>query len=207
MDKLDQNFAALEYLAGANDDRYLSLFRGIKDDWCDPATGFVYLGMRRAPAARRNHHAREGGLVEHYLEMWKMHTIIQSGLNGSMVLSYDKLPDPVVFRGIINHDLHKAYYDYRLIPSKLWAVEYSELDHRVLLTQNGKTMFLLSQWKIRLDIIDINLIQYSEGGWCEHEPRERSSLATYVYLLDEMSGNVVDRINTGTDYIQRPSRR
>jgi len=207
MHKLDQNFAELEGLARIYDDRYLSLFQDIKNDWRDPETGCLYLGMQRAPAARRNHHAREGGLVEHYLEMWKIHGTIKSGLNKSMILSHDHLPDPVVFRGIVNHDLHKAYYDYKLCSTEPWEVVYSELDHRVLLTQNGKTMFLLSQWKIGLDIIDFNLIQYSEGGWCEHEPRERSSLATYVYLLDEMSGNVVDRIKTGTDYIQRPSRR
>lgn len=47
---------------------FLRLLDGLEEDQLNGQER--YLGFCRAPAARRNHHAYEGGLVRHLLEMW-----------------------------------------------------------------------------------------------------------------------------------------
>jgi len=56
--------------------------------------------FKAAPAARFHHHAYEGGLVEHTLEVWKLADAI-SGLYG------DKLDREIVLAGAALHDIGK----------------------------------------------------------------------------------------------------
>jgi len=170
-----------------------------------------YLGFKRAPAAKKNHHAEEGGLVKHYLEMWYEYVLIKDAFEST----YSRLKNTIgtfneadVLKGIINHDLHKAHHTYRLITEKPWQTEYGRNETEDYSTDNMKTLWLLGRSAIILTPLDINVLCWSEGGFAAHpRPRERTALATFVYLLDELSGNVCARIREGTDMVQNPHRK
>jgi hypothetical protein len=81
---------------------FLHLLDTLKED--QPDGQKHYLGFYRSPAARRNHHAYEGGLVQHLLEMWSLWEQLKPKLNAPPFIS-----DERVFKAIILHDLHNAY--------------------------------------------------------------------------------------------------
>ena len=156
----------------------------------------LYLGLERAPAGKRNHHDFEGGLVAHLLEMWETYEVLKG--------HFSQLEDGVhvtparVLKGILYHDLHKAYQCFVLKSVQPWATEYGLNASELLAGKTAKTFLILSQHGIVLDEEQINAICWSEGGWAELKPRWHSVLSKLCYLLDEFSGNCLDRVRRKT---------
>ena len=177
---------------------HLNLLDALAPDRKDGFT--LYLGMKRAPAASGHHHAREGGLVQHMLEMWQV-WMEQSGLIAAAAgESEGTLTHERVLKFILYHDLHKAFCTYVLLSDDPWKVEYGKHESDTMLTNDTKTLWILQEHGIILDIIQMNAILLAEGGYSKIRPRKTSVLAKVGYLLDEMSGNVIDRVNQGTSY-------
>lgn len=91
--------AILTYAASLKDPRLDSLARRFLDDF---GTKF-----RRAAAARKNHHARRGGLVEHVAQMMRSADAISS--------AYPQLNRDLLLAGVLFHDC-----------GKLWENQYPE---------------------------------------------------------------------------------
>jgi len=182
-------------LAEKYDPRYVTVLEGLRNDTRDNHR--TLLGFERAPAATRRHHAYEGGLVGHLTEMWDFYLGLRAKLTHNMKWDADVL-DARVYRGIINHDLHKAYHYYELLAWNPWKCKWANSDTQQLLTDNHATLYVLGMFGVHLDLLDRNVLLNSEGGWCEKETYEVASVAKLVYLLDELSGNVYDRVRTGT---------
>ena len=193
---IENNLVRLEKLVERYLPEYLNMILGLRYDRVYHPSD-VLLGLRRAPAATRRHHSREGGLVEHYLEMWGAYLVMKPMFFKDGSPWNEAETDRRVLKGVINHDLHKAYHYYRLVSEDPWKTEYSKSDTRTLVTDNHATLFILEKWGIKMDLIDRNILLNSEGGWCEVETKEVASIAKLVYLLDDLSGNVLDRLKTG----------
>lgn len=178
-----------------NFDDYSKMLEQLKDDVV-LENGTVLLGLRRAPAAQGNHHACEGGLLFHYLEMFDIWT----SLAASMDLNKQQLSHGTILKGIINHDIHKAWRTYRLETEDPWQTQYADDETDRLLDPYSrrpqgtyKSLFMLQQHGIRLDMIDYNVVLNAEGGWSKSQTYWCSVAAKVCYLLDELSGNVKGR--------------
>jgi hypothetical protein len=153
----------------------------------------TYLGFFRAPAAKGNHHAFEGGLVYHLLEMWNVWTLLRP-----MALASPYVTDERVLRAILNHDLHKAYLTYVLISADPWQTDYGKHETDELMTNDTKSLWLLTKHHVPMDPEQMNALLWAEGGFSKTRPNWTSVLAKLCYLLDEMSGNVIARIDSRT---------
>lgn len=145
------------------------------------SSGKRVLGFQTAPAGKSIHHAYEGGLVVHILEMLEH-------INNFCVrwpsLSYRNM-----FIGAVLHDLHKGFCHYHVSDK---GIEYYTHYYTRLMTPNQKTLAMISGsvpnaplYHITADILHI--ISHSEGGWAENPPKEASIEAKLVYLADELS--------------------
>ena len=156
------------------------------------------LGMRRAPASHQRHHDAEGGLVAHLLQMWDLWLSVRRVLVDHGPL-HPQLSDWNVWRGILNHDLNKVW-KYKLVSLEPWTVEYAKEDDRLgmLLGDVGKVEFFLGKNKIHLSVLLMNALLTSEGGFSPSpRPHAETVLAKMLYILDELSANVVDRLQNG----------
>lgn len=180
---------------------YMAMLTHLTPDY-PVGDGRVFLGLRRAPAAKYHHHAREGGLVQHMLEMWHLWVLIKGRyepLSESPCLS-----DELVMKSILNHDLHKAFCTYVLVSEDPWKADYMPMTDKdrldKLLPQDMKSLSILSDHGIALSPELISALVWSEGGWSTAakigDRVERPPLAVLAYLLDEFSGNVLDRLRT-----------
>lgn len=150
--------------------------------------GIAYLGFVNAPAAKANHHACEGGLVSHILEMWNIHENMDLSL-----FNKDPLITPrTVLAGIVLHDLHKGWCHFVRDASVSSGVNYGKHPSSNLLTADQKTVYIASQY-VTLDMVQLNAVYHSEGGWASSPPKWASVLSKYLYLLDELSSNLRDR--------------
>lgn len=181
---------------------YLSMLECLEDDSTGEG-GKTLLGFKRAPAAKGNHHAHEGGLVYHYLEMWQIWLDYSEAVLDSRHRD-PTLSDERILKGIINHDLHKAWRTYELLSTDPWKTQYAEDESDKLLGNNlrspkgtFKSLWILQDYNIKLDMIDYNVILNAEGGWSETQTYWTTVVAKMAYLLDESSGNILGRLSTG----------
>lgn len=153
------------------------------------------LGFERAPAAKGNHHAYEGGLTQHLLEMWSTWLVWSShwDIKDPLFVS-----DDLVLRAIINHDLHKSHRTFGLVNEDPWEVRYVDDLTDMLMTSDVKTMWMLNEFNIPMDARLYNALIQAEGGYSKIVPKWGSVLAKICYLLDEWSGNVISRAEDGT---------
>jgi hypothetical protein len=165
---------------------FLHLLDTLKED--QPNGQKHYLGFFRAPAARRNHHAYEGGLVQHLLEMWSLWDQLKPQLNAPPFIS-----DERVLKAIILHDLHKASRTYELMSSDPWEVRHGDDETDMLMGTDVKSLWLAQRAGITLDPEQINALLWAEGGFSNIRPRWCSVLAKVCYALDELSGNGLAR--------------
>lgn len=187
---LDGNLAKLRILVmryGTAEDRDLM-------EALVPDTGIeavvAYLGLRRAPAAKRNHHAFEGGLVFHYLEMFQIWEGWRQADPRLGSLSTER-----ILKGIFYHDLHKAYRTFVVNQHNPWEAYYGKDETELQLTHATKTLWILQAHGVKLDLDQYHALLGSEGGWSEfRDIKYHSVLSKTLYLLDEMSGNVLGRM-------------
>lgn len=193
----DLNFVELKeltgiYIRGQEANRYLEMLNALGPDIHEPGD-LVYLGMQRAPAATGNHHAFEGGLVYHLLEMWAIWERLKPDLEAQPHIS-----DERILKAIIHHDLHKAHRTYVLESEDPWKTRYGEDPTDMLMTNDTKSIWLLNQHGIRLDPEQMNALLWAEGGFAKIRPKQCTALSKLAYCLDELSGNVASRIYTKT---------
>jgi hypothetical protein len=176
---------------------HLSMLRILESDTIDADLNVTFLGFKRAPAAKGNHHAFEGGLVYHLLEMWSVYEgLCRHALNHKMDPQF--VNDERVLKAIIYHDLHKAYRTYKLVSEDPWQCDYAKDPEEDLMTTDIKSLWLLNHLDIKLDPQQLNALCWAEGGFSKIKPWDCSVLAKLCYLLDEMSGNVLARMETRT---------
>jgi len=172
-------------------ERHFGLLGSLEDDVATEEG--LYLGLARSPAARGNHHAFEGGLVYHLLEMWAAWERLRPD-----IMDLEHLSNERVFKAILYHDIHKAYRTYLLKGSDPWQVDYGRDPTDQLMTTDIKSIWILMRAGITLDPEQMNALLLAEGGYAKIKPKWQSVLAKLAYLLDEMSGNVASRINSST---------
>lgn len=194
---VEMNFVKLKelvaiHIPGQDANRYLEMMNGIAEDVSLP-NDVLYLGFKRAPAAKGNHHAFEGGLVYHLLEMWSVWEYLREDTEFGQYVNNER-----VLKAIIHHDLHKAFRTYKLIGEEPWATEYGDDPTDMLMITDVKSMWILMNYGIKLDPEQMNALQWAEGGFASIRPKHCSVLSKLCYLLDEMSGNVIGRIDAKT---------
>lgn len=183
---------------------YTVLFNDLRHDRFVPgkdkdgnAIEVCLLGMRRAPGSKNRHHNVQGGLVTHLLQMWEIWTGLRGILRDHNAV-HPQLNDLNVWKCILHHDLNKVW-KYRLVKDDPWEVDYANDQDRLttLLGDTNKVLFLLSKHGIKLPIPLHNALITAEGGYSSSpRPNAETVLAKVAYLLDEMSANVVDRLQT-----------
>jgi len=183
---------------GASDtelsEKYVAMLNDLRNDTLTMGdTGYV-LGMERAPASQSRHHAREGGLVAHILQMWDL----WSGGLKSTIAAQCGLVDYVedssfVWRAILHHDLNKVW-KYELKSLDPWEVDYAKDPLTAILTDTHKSLYLLAKHDIFLPVVLHSALITAEGGFSATHPKTESVFSKVIYILDELSANVVDRL-------------
>lgn len=161
-----------------------------------------YLGLLNAPAAKGNHHAYLGGLVAHYLEMWQFGCIMLPQFQHKSKYFTEER----ILKGIMLHDLHKAWETFVVVANAekgTTTLEYGKSPSSALMTNNQKTVHLVHLHEIPMDEMDWNILHSSEGGWAEAMPKDIAAISKFIYLLDELSGNVFARIEQGNEIFLR----
>lgn len=154
------------------------------------------LGMYRAPASKDRHHDREGGLVQHLLEMWDIWMTDGSAIIRQWGKPHPLINDGLIWRTILYHDLNKVWR-YRLESQDPWKVDFAKDEDKLakLIGNHNKALWFLHKYGIKLSLPLFNALLCSEGGYNKHSPEVETVLAKTVYLLDELSANVADRLN------------
>ena len=160
--------------------------------------GKTYAGLFNAPAGKGNHHSYKGGLCNHLFEMYQMYQMLCTG--GFPIKSHDPATNKQsVMRVILLHDLHKAYYEFTMEEENGEVrFEYGDHPSSRMITNDIKSLQLANKFGITLSLMELNALFNSEGGYARNPPKYISVLAKLVYLLDEMSSNILDRLKTET---------
>lgn len=173
---------------------YALMLNDLRQDKPFYAQNCFLLGMRRAPGSKNRHHNEEGGLVLHLLQMyaaWEhMREHIKNTTNGHPLLT-----DSNVWLAILHHDLNKVWR-YQLTDYATWTVDYFDNSRSKLLGGDQTSLSILMQYGITLTPLLHNALICAEGGYSALRPRAETVLSKVVYLLDEMSANVIDRLRT-----------
>lgn len=184
--------------------RYLELLNNLRSNHVvrDGDDEVILLGMHDAPASVSRHHTFQGGLVAHMLEMWDLWKAHIRPIFVKRDQPWN-FTDSDVLRAILHHDLNKVWR-YKLSGTDPllitpWQVSYAnELDRLDrLLGPTNKSLFLLQQRGIKLGPLHYNALLCAAGGYGEIQPRASTVFAKTIYLLDELSANVVNRLDTG----------
>lgn len=185
------------YMSPENAAKWKAMLLDLAGDG-ETETGEILLGFYRAPAASGNHHAYEGGLVAHLLEMWRVHFALRNSFP-QLTECAPHVTDERVLTAILAHDLHKVYRTFILVsqPDEPWKVRYADEASDMLTTHDIKSLAILMRHGISMDDEQLNAFCLAEGGWSSIKPKWTTVLAKYCYLLDEMSGNVLARIAVG----------
>jgi hypothetical protein len=188
--------------------RYHVLLDSVKHNWHHGES--CMLGLYRAPGSKDRHHAYEGGLVAHLLEMWECWRLLREQIMKN-VPPPNGINDSLVLRAIIHHDLNKVHR-YRLVSVEgvqvidggddqvrvPWAVEYANANEDPLghvLTSTQKSIHFIMRADIELDPLMHNALITAEGGFMRDRPGTESVFAKLMYILDELSANVFSRLN------------
>lgn len=151
--------------------------------------GIEYFGLRDAPAAKSNHHHYRGGLVQHYLEMWRFFLALKDTLPQDELITPER-----ILAGILLHDLHKSWTYYHAVDGDPIKVTYGQHPSSNLLRDDQKTAYIVHKYGLPVDLIQLNALYHSEGGWADSPPKWNTAMSKLLYLLDELSGNVKSRI-------------
>jgi hypothetical protein len=112
--------------------------------------------------------------------------------------SLQHLSDAEVLKGIIHHDLNKVH-KYKLVSTEPWEVDYAK-DVDILTEHLGdthKSLHLLGMYNISVPLKLHGALVRAEGGFSETKTKAESVFAKVLYILDELSANVISRIDSG----------
>lgn len=212
-----QNYNSLTCLIDEYAQHLFVLFKNLKEDrMCSVGVPSVdrdstlcykqvnYFGLLNAPAAKGVHHAYRGGLIAHYLEMWNYWKLIKPTIPESKEKD-SHLSDERVIVGIIMHDLHKCWCSYIADDKVPSGINYGQHPSDQLMSPNQKSLYIAQRFSINLDVEQLNALNNSEGGYAKSPPRCQSVLSKVLYILDELSSNVLARSMTGNWFDVRNS--
>lgn len=144
-----------------------------------------------APAGKGQHHAYAGGLVVHLLEMWNFWLLLKPSFSASKIIN-----DKTVLAGILAHDLHKANKMYVVSDE---GVTYAETGEACLVSAAQANVALIPAEE-RGNLLLLNIISHAEGGWAKDPAKWATSLSKLVYVLDELSANVLARVEENCEF-------
>jgi len=174
--------------------KYMMLLNDLRHDKC--MGDKIVLGMYRAPASKDRHHNVEGGLTLHLLQMYNAWEILREGIVRRKGELHPCFTEANVWRAILHHDLNKVWR-YEFIQHNPWKVDYYELDRPAeLLGAMSKSQWIIQSYGIRLSLPLANALICAEGGYSHTRPRAETVFAKVLYLCDELSANVIDRLDT-----------
>lgn len=178
----------------------------------------TYPGLKNAPAGIYVHHAYPGGLVDHLLEMWDIHLVLYNTLLLKDIDAHNHLREAEILETIILHDLHKGYCFYRypnpdeekIGKATKWAKGYFQRaneDHLMLVGDSGITVWMCQHAGYTVSSLKVlNAVLNAEGGYSKTQTPWQTVLAKYVYVLDEISSNVLARLQKGNVYDVRNAK-
>lgn len=178
-DQIASNYAKLYGICRTLDVALADVLEFYRPDLIDNS-GVHVLGFETAPAGKSIHHAYEGGLVEHILEMLE---------HVDMFCERWPFSRRNLYLGCILHDFHKGFCHYKKTDT---GIDYYTHYYTRMLTPNQKTLAMIGGgvplaplYHVDSDVL--NIIFNSEGGWAENPSKEVSVEAKLVYLADELS--------------------
>jgi len=151
-----------------------------------------WVGLKRAPAGRRRHHHKEGGLVVHTNQMIEF-----------CLSLYHERPAP--FKTVLNpsdiivacflHDIHKAHRCFRDSPdARETELPFEYLpDHERYLPDDIQTLALAANAGITLTKQQTNAIICAEAGYGRFGDMDRSKLAVIISMADDYSAFVLKK--------------
>lgn len=162
----------------------LSLFDHYKLDTV--VEGTQVLGLMCAPAGKGVHHAYQGGLVEHLLEMIYYINNFDTLLDGSDDDEFHPALDhSAMVQGALLHDIHKGFMHFYV--KEDGSLDYWQGAWSALMTPNHKTFAMLMECGISISAKVQHIVHSSEGGWAENASKETTVEAKLVYIADELS--------------------
>jgi hypothetical protein len=161
------------------------------------------LGLMCAPAGKGVHHAYQGGLVEHILEMVYYLNSFDSLLDESD--NRASLDHAAMIEGALLHDIHKGFMHFYV--QKDGSFDYYKGAWNAFNTPNQKTIAMLMECDVIISPKVLHILNCSEGGWAENAPREATVEAKLVYVADELSvvNSRLKQGNTKSIRDQKPS--
>ena len=155
-------------------DTILTLIASVKDPRLSTLTNHFIseLGtkFRRAAAARKNHHARRGGLVEHVAQMMRTADLICS--------AYPYLNRDLLIVGVLFHDC-----------GKLWENQYPEKGFAQAYTLHGE---MLGHIPLGIELVNKLWRDVAESpaakGWLALEPATESVRLHLLHLIASHHG-------------------
>jgi 3'-5' exoribonuclease len=151
----------LETIANVNDPRLRAL--------CDAFVKEFSERFRRTAAARRNHHARRGGLVEHTAQMMRLAMAIAP--------VYPQLNVDLLIAGILFHD-----------SGKLWENHYSENGFVMDYDERGE---LVGHISIGLELVNSlwrKISTENDGNWKNLNPSSEDVRLHLMHLIGSHHG-------------------
>ena len=138
-------------------------------------------GLYDAPAGKGVHHAYQGGLVEHLLEMkYYLDLFANSCLDTPQGLDMQAM-----YEGAFLHDLHKGFMHF--YEKEDGTIDYWNSAWSAFMTPDQKTYAMLMEVGTKITSKVQHIVNNSQGGWAENPSKEATVEAKLVYLADELS--------------------
>ncbi len=188
----------------ARDRNYADTTKG--DNGRDEETISTYVGLIKAPAASGHHHDYTGGLVIHMLQMLEHWNLVSSYYPQIYKSEGFDLDDQTALRAVLHHNLHKAFMTF-VWDAKKCSYRYGQNPHVNSLSTDAQSLWLLNRHQIPLSPHLMSIHSVAEGGWSKNPGKDSSVMAKICYLLDEFSGNVIERIISGKNLSVRGTFR
>lgn len=152
----------------------------------DGDTRIRVFGIFDAPAGKGVHHAYQGGLVEHLLEMrYYLDKFAYDLLDGPSGKKHPILDMDAMYQGAFLHDIHKGFMHFH--EKEDGTIDYWNGAWSAFMTPDQKTYAMLMESGICISPKVQHIINHSEGGWAENPSKEATVEAKLVYLADELS--------------------
>ena len=143
-------------------------------------------GLYDAPAGKGVHHAYQGGMVEHLLEMhYYLDQFAHNLLDGPSGEKDPRLDMDAMYQGAFLHDLHKGFMHF--YEKEDGTIDYWNCAWSTFMTPDQKTYAMLMETGVRISTKVQHIVNNSQGGWAENPSKEVTVEAKLVYLADELS--------------------
>jgi hypothetical protein len=166
-------------------DKYLGELEGDRGDRVRKMFGDNEVRVKECPASTKYHGSREGGLLEHVVEVVKMGLVINEQMGGVCRV------DSVKFCCLV-HDMGKlgSLEESMYVRVERGGVDvYEHNDKLVAMPHELRTLYWLSRYGVEYDEEEMQAIFYHAGaymvGFMEYV-RKESKLVNIVHVADNL---------------------